>query len=123
MGSNTVQSGRGHQPERKHRRFSLRYPVCLKFTSHDSSQELHAISENVSVGGMLLVARSSIPKSASVTFTLTLQKEQTVCPIQLSGEGTVVRVESASGEGKFIIAVQCVSPISVGGRASVIPIA
>jgi hypothetical protein len=112
MGTNTPQSASGHQPERKHRRFSLRYPVCLKFTSQDSTQELQAISENVSVGGMLLVAQSSIPESASVTFTLTVQGEQTVRPIQLSGEGTVVRVESASAEGKFVIAVQCVRPIS-----------
>lgn len=112
MGTETVQSSVVHQPERRHRRFSLRYPVLVKFDSQDSTEELQAVSENVSVGGMLLVAPSAVPQFSSVTFTLTVQGEQVIRPIQLVGEGRVVRVESSREGGHFAIAVECVRPIT-----------
>ena len=112
MGTETFQGSVVHQPERKYRRFSLRYPVLVKFASQDSTEELQAVSENVSIGGMLLIAPSSIPQFSSVTFTLTVQDEHVIRPIQLVGEGRVVRVESSTEGKDFAIAVECVHPIT-----------
>jgi hypothetical protein len=98
--------------QRKHPRFKLRYPVHVKFRSGSLAGELDAISKNVSVGGVLLEAESPIPQHCEVTFLMKVHGEHIVRPIQLAGEGEVVRVEPVeSGEG-FAIAVQCRRPIT-----------
>ena len=95
---------------RKHRRFSLRYPVHVKFGLANS--ELEAVSNNLSLGGVLLEADSPIPQHCDVSFTMTVKKHPIVGPTQVVGEGEVVRVEALQSGAGFAIAVKCKRPIS-----------
>ena len=101
----------GYRRERKHRRFALRFPVQVKFHAGSRDAELHAVSRNVSVGGMLLEVPSSIPQHCPVSFILTLQGGDIVRPIHLTGEGEVVRVQPQEAGVGFAIAVQCSQPL------------
>jgi len=124
--------------ERKFRRFNLRYPVHVEFRSREpvfqvdtSSRNVNAgglllvefhskepvfqvdtVSRNVSAGGLLLEAHLLIPQGTSVSFVMILRGSQFVHPIELAGEGEVVRVEPGGPEAGFGIAVKCTSPIS-----------
>ena len=46
---------------RKYRRFSVSYPVHMKFHLEDSVSELQAVTKNVSIGGLLIETASPIP--------------------------------------------------------------
>ena len=59
--------------ERKHRRFDLQFPVCLSFPSGGVVRELDAISENVSIGGLLLKANDHVPPRTPVSLTMDVQ--------------------------------------------------
>jgi len=98
--------------ERKHRRYSLKYPVHLQFSSGNVLSDLEAVSVNVSVGGMLLETTSTIPENTGLTFVMTLEGGRIVRPIQLVGKGHVVRVENIGAAPGFSIAVKCDTPIS-----------
>jgi len=110
MGADTEIAGSPYQPERRHRRFSLRYPVFVKFHCGASPKEMQAFSKNVSIGGLLLESPAAIPQDCAVTFILRVDGQHTSRPIQLGGEGKVVRVETENG--KFAVAVECYRPIS-----------
>jgi hypothetical protein len=97
------------QEKRKYRRFNLRYPAHLKVSSELVSK-VDTVSTNVSVGGLLLEAPLPIPQFSSVSFVLILQSRQFDLPIELAGEGEVVRVEPIGPAG-FGIAVKCTSPM------------
>ncbi len=97
---------------RKHRRFSLRYPVHVKFGLANSVSELEAVSNNLSLGGVLLEADSPIPQHCDVSFNMTVKKHPIVGPTQVIGEGEVVRVEALRSGAGFAIAVKCKRPIS-----------
>ncbi len=98
--------------ERKYRRYSLNYPVRVKLGSGSCPSELDAVSVNVSVGGMLLETAAMIPPHTPLRFVMTLQGGQIVLPIQLGGEGQVVRVERIGTTPRFAIAVECKTPIA-----------
>jgi PilZ domain len=98
--------------ERKHRRYDLKYPVNIRFGSSSDRCELEATSVNVSVGGMLLETTAIIPERTPVSFLMTLEGGEILRPIQLVGDGHVVRVESIGSEPKYGIAVKCDKPIS-----------
>lgn len=100
-----------HQ-KRRHRRFSLRYPVNLKFGLGNSVSELRAISNNISMGGVLLEAESAVPQHCDVSFVMTVRGHHIISPTQIVGEGEVVRVEPHSSGAGFAIAVECKRPIS-----------
>ncbi len=112
MGQDTDIGNSLHQPERRHRRFALRYPVVVKFESGNSSSELQAVSKNVSIGDLLLEAGAPLPQDCPISFTLTVKGKPEARPIQLAGHGKVVRVETPGGDGMFAIAVECSHPIS-----------
>jgi len=101
-----------YAPERKYRRFNLRYPVHVKFSDGNVISELDAVSRNVSLGGMLLETGARIPEHADVSFVMRLQGGRIVRPIELEGEGQVVRVESSTVPAGYAIAVQCKNPIT-----------
>ena len=101
----------GNQPERKHRRFHLECPVCVKFQAGDSAVEIETISQNVSIGGLLVKSAAMIPVHTPVTFIISVQVEQAVHPIYLTGEGKVVRAENGRHAATFVIAVECRAPI------------
>jgi len=54
------------QPQRKHRRFSVRYPVQVKSLPGDALPGIHAVSNNISIGGVLL--ETDAPFLAPVPF-------------------------------------------------------
>lgn len=103
---------RPNPQERRHRRFSLRYPVNVKFDLGNSVSELRAISNNLSIGGILLEADSPIPQHCDVSFIVTVRGNNIIGPTQIVGEGEVVRVEQHRSGAGFAIAVKCRRPIS-----------
>jgi len=103
--------GMGNRPERKHRRFRLECPVCVKFQATNCATEVETISRNVSIGGLLLNSAAMIPEHTPVNFILSVLGEQAVHPIYLAGEGKVVRVEHIQIDATFAIAVECETPI------------
>ena len=98
--------------QRKHRRFSLQYPVRLKVHSAGSMMELDAMSRNISIGGLLLETSSMIPQHTPVSFVMTVQSPLVVRPIQFVGEGKVVRIDGTAPAQVFAIAVECERPIT-----------
>jgi hypothetical protein len=103
---------RSHPQKRRYRRFSLRYPVNVKFDLGNSVSELRAVSNNISLGGVLLETDSAIPQHCDVRFIVTVRGHHIIGPTQIVGEGEVVRVEPHSSGAGFAIAVQCKRPIS-----------
>ena len=93
------------RPERKHRRFFASYPVELKVYTEGTVSE--AITQNVSVGGLLLVTASPVPKHCPVDFVMTLHGGQLVRPIRVVGQGEVVRVEPLGPGTGFAVAIKC----------------
>jgi len=98
--------------KRKYPRFNRRYPVHVRFASGNLFSELDAVSRNVSLCGLLLETASIIPQHSPVSFVITLQGEQIVRPIELAGEGKVVRVEDVGTGAGFAVAIECKDPIS-----------
>lgn len=84
----------------------------VKFRSGNIVSELDAVSRNVSLGGVLLETQALIPQHSSVSFLMTVQGGRTVRPIELEGQGRVVRVEARGPENCFAIAVECRNPIT-----------
>jgi PilZ domain len=97
---------------RKYRRFSLRYSVQVMFDVGGYVSELHALSNNVSLGGILLEAPTPIPQHSEVSFTMIVPEHHIVGDVQLVGEGEVVRVEPHQAGTGFAIAVKCRRPLS-----------
>jgi hypothetical protein len=97
--------------KRKYRRFNLRYPVRVKF-SGELVSEVDAVSRNVSAGGLFLETPLPIPEFSSVNFLLILHGRQLGLPIELAGEGEVVRVELCGPDVGFGIAVKCTRPMN-----------
>jgi PilZ domain len=93
--------------QRKHRRFSVSYPVHVKFHLEDSVSELQAVTKDVSIGGLLLETRSPIPQRCPVDFIMTLHGGPVTRPIKVMGEGEVVRVEPHGPGAGFAIAIKC----------------
>jgi len=100
------------QPKRKHRRCSVRYPVQVKSLPGDALPGIHAVSNNISIGGVLLETDAPLPQHCDVSFVVTVPEHRVVGPIQIVGEGEVVRVEPHTSGSGFAIAVRCTRPIS-----------
>ena len=92
--------------QRKYLRFRLRYPVHLKIKPPGTLGEFDAVSHNLSIGGLLLETAFVIPDHSRVSFIIKITEGKLVRPIELEGEGEVVRVESRPDK-KFRIAVAC----------------
>lgn len=99
------------QQERKYRRFHLEYPVYIKFQTGGSAIEVETISDNLSVGGLLVRSAAIVPEHTTVAFIISVQRQEAAHPIYLEGEGEIVRVES-SGPA-FAIAIECKNPITL----------
>jgi hypothetical protein len=95
--------------KRKYRRYELQFPVRVNLRARGSAGEVETISKNVSIGGLLLTTPSLIPCHTPVRFVMTIQGGPMVRPIQVKGEGEVVRVESTASETGFAIAVECIN--------------
>jgi hypothetical protein len=100
------------QKERRHPRFDLHFPVCLSFPSGGAVRELEAVSENVSVGGILLKAGDQVPPRTRVSLTIEVRGPWLRHSVRLVGKGKVVRVVALGQGAGFAIAVQCQRPIT-----------
>jgi hypothetical protein len=98
--------------ERKYRRFNLKYPVHVKVYSGNVVSELDTVTRNVSLGGMLLETAAVIPQHSPLSFVMTLRGGRIVRPIELAGQGKVVRVETLAAGAGFAVAVECNNPIT-----------
>jgi len=96
---------------RKHPRFALRYPVHLTFGGPGALQQLDALSENISVSGILLDTTLPVPQNCGVKFVMTIQRSKKQRPMRLKGSGRVVRVEQHPSGERFGVAIQCTRPI------------
>jgi len=100
-----------NRQERKHRRFHLEYPVCIKFQGTNSATEVDTITQNVSIGGLLVKSAAIIPEHTPVTFIIRVRGNHAVHAIYLAGEGKIVRIENSQDDATFSIAVECRAPI------------
>jgi len=69
------------------------------------------MSHDVSIGGLLLECPMLIPQHTAVNFVISLGSRR-LRPVELMGEGRVVRVESRQTQADFAIAIECKNPIS-----------
>lgn len=106
-----VIAGSAHHAERRYRRFSLAYPVRVKFAGLGGTCECQTLSRNISLGGMLLETQTLIPRRTEVSFILTLQGGHIVRPVDVSGNGEVVRVEKIVGGTGYAVALRCSRPL------------
>jgi len=97
--------------ERRYRRFKLRYPVRVTFRTSAGISAVDTLSRDVSIGGLVLDCPVSIPEHSLVSFVISL-RGRTLRPIELAGEGEVVRVERSKSPKEFAIAVSCPKPIT-----------
>jgi len=101
----------GHKQERKYRRFQLGYPVRLRWEPDGAVVEVETISQNVSIGGLLVSSASLIPEHTPVTFVISVLIEKAVRPIYLTGKGEIVRVEDR--DAAVGLAVECKTIITL----------
>jgi hypothetical protein len=98
--------------ERRHRRFSLCFPVAVKVDLGSASSEIQAVSDNLSLGGILFHADSALPQHCHVNFIMTVPDHHIIGPTKIMGEGEVIRVQPHRSGTGFAIAVRCEHPIA-----------
>ena len=101
-----------HSKERKYRRFDLQFPVSLVCPAGEVVQKIEGISENVSLGGLLVKTREELPLRTKVALIMELSGRNSQRPIRLSTEGEVVRVNRNEEKTGYAIAVKCTKLIS-----------
>ena len=84
----------------------------LKFRVGLATAEIDAVSQDLSVGGLLLRSVEPVPTNTAVTFVLSVHGKHSVRPIRLRGEGEIVRIESGEAEGTYVMAVKCSAPVT-----------
>ena len=94
-----------HQQEKRAtRRFALRLPVSVKYNENGVQDNTSAQTRDVSARGICFYVDTSVEPGAAIEFTLTLPPEITLTEsIQVRCRGRVVRVDSASLEGKVAV--------------------
>jgi PilZ domain len=78
-----------HRSERREIRYPLHLPVCVKL----AHQEMHALSENISLGGILLSSALLIPEGSTVELAVGVAAPERPNTV-LSARGQVVRVQA-----------------------------
>ena len=107
----TKTAGSAGLQERRYRRFILRCPVRVSFSTAGFVSEIYAISENVSVGGSLLTSATLIPIRTPISFVITVIGREVSHPVLLKGKGRVVRLQrGVNGQG-YSMAVQFKWPL------------
>jgi hypothetical protein len=92
------------QDKRSTRRFALRLPVSVNFSSN-GTQEESAQTRDVSARGICFYLDSAIESGSPIEFTLTLPPEITLTEsIRVRCKGKVVRVENGAPDGKVAVA-------------------
>src|SRR5580765_8516685 len=92
------------QEKRATRRFALRLPVAVNYTT-PTTPEKQAQTRDVSARGICFYVDSTIEEGSPIEFTLTLPPEITLTEsIHVRCKGKVVRVDEPSEEGKVAVA-------------------
>ena len=97
---------------RSYRRFALAFPVRLNYQSGSTTAEIETVSQNLSIGGLLVRSAISVPQDTKVSFVVSVHGRNAVRPIHLRGEGQIVRIETGDAEGTFVLAVKCNAPVT-----------
>jgi len=98
------------QPDRrKHRRFVLQQTATVQSVNGPTS-EVAAITENVSLGGVLLSVDAAIAHQSEVKVHIRLQRNG-LQDVSLQALGTVLRVDP-SASGKHLVAIELERPLS-----------
>jgi hypothetical protein len=97
--------------QRRHSRFDLKFPVALSFPFQGKVRELHAVSENVSIRGLLLKTDARVPPGTAVNLTMELKGPWFQHPVRLVAKGVVVRIEALRNEDGHAIAIECQRPL------------
>jgi hypothetical protein len=100
-----------HQKQRRHSRFDLKFPVALSFPSQGEVRKLDAVSENVSLKGLLLKAGARVPARTPVSLTMEVRGPRFQHPVRLVAKGVVVRIEALRNEDGYAIAIECQRPL------------
>ena len=101
-----------YQKERRYRRFDLQLPVRLSFSYRGTVHELETISRDVSIGGLLLRSKDSLPLQTQVGLMMDVQSPRLFRSIRLVSDGEVVRVEPVESDAGYAIAIKCKYPIT-----------
>jgi hypothetical protein len=96
------------QPERRHTRYPIQLPVALKL----AHKKMHARSENISPGGILLSSAFLIPEGSMVEVALGAAG-LAAADAQMSARGKVVRVQPKA-TGDFAVAIAFERPVELG---------
>jgi hypothetical protein len=92
------------QEKRGTRRFALRLPVSLSYSS-DGAEEKAAETRDVSARGISFYVDAAIATGSPIEFTLTLPPEITLTEsIRVRCKGKVVRVEEQQADSKVAVA-------------------
>ena len=84
----------------------------FEFSSEGLVRRLEGVSENVSLGGLLLNTGAEIPLHTKVSLTIDLASPLAAEPLRLIAQGKAVRVEPLVQAHGFAIAVERNHPIS-----------
>ena len=101
----------GQQGIRKYPRFTLRQPAAVVIRGDKQSGKLSAVTENMSRGGALFTAASSIPEGTRVELTVFFQRTMKPEPFEMHCTGQVLRVEPRPASDGFAIAVEFERPL------------
>jgi hypothetical protein len=111
MAEVAIRASGAYGERRANPRFPLRCPVQLKFDSHERAPQIVALTENVSVGGILLETPEPIPLNSQVGFVISVHTPLNT--LRLKSTGRVLRWEEHPSGSGFWIAIQCKRPIRI----------
>jgi hypothetical protein len=100
-------------PQRSER-CGIRYPLHLPVSLKLAQRELHARSENISLGGILLSSAFLIPEGSTVEVAVGVA-HLPAPGTQLKARGKVLRVQPRT-TGDFAVAIAFDSPFELGLR-------
>ena len=94
------------------KRREVRYPLHLPVSvvGENVPQQISALSENISLNGILFSAGSAIPQGSCVTLFVSVPRVGS--PLGLASTGKVVRVSRQQSES-FAVAVACEHPFQM----------
>ena len=99
-----------NSPQRTERR-TLRYPLHLPVSVKLANTEIHALSENISLSGILLSSDSVIPEGSAVELAVGVAHLPDNGML-LTARGRVLRSQPKAS-GNFAVAIECDRPFEL----------
>jgi hypothetical protein len=90
--------------ERRHsKRFDLEVPLTVQWTDGSGQREAHAVTQDVSSGGLYFYLPEAIPNGTAVEIELTLPTQITLgTPVRVCFKGRIQRCVLKAGESAGI---------------------